>query len=74
MGSQLYHGTMGWDGQEGPSMYPRHVRWEVPGTGGMSHGIPRQYGTMGRPEVPVDILLEKLDNYGILISCWRLHD
>ena len=33
-----------------PSMYPRPV------TGGMSHGIPRHYGTMGHPEVPVDIL------------------
>ena len=46
MGSQgtcMYHGTMGWDGQKGPSMYPR------PGTGGMSHGIP---GTMGQWHVP----------------------
>ena len=24
--------------------------------GRMSHGIPSQHGTMGRPEVPVDIL------------------
>ena len=46
----MYHGTMGQDGQKGPSMYPR------PGTGGMSHGIPRHYGTMACPEVPVEIL------------------
>ena len=39
----MYHGTMGRDGQKGPSMYPR------PGTGGMSHGIP---GTMGQWHVP----------------------
>ena len=32
---------------------------EVAGTGGMSHRISRHYGTMGRPEVPVDILWQK---------------
>ena len=43
------YGT-GWTRGTKYCMYPR------PGTGGMSHGIPRHYGTMACPEVLVDIL------------------
>ena len=56
MDPKVYHGTVGRDGQEGQSMYPRPV------TGGRYQGLvgcprnPRHYGTMGHPEVPEDIL------------------
>ena len=51
----LSHG-ISWDVPPVPALAQTRDCWEVPGTGGMFHGIPRHYGTMRRPEVPVDIL------------------